>query len=197
MGSNRPNVFYFATTDRNNYAADGSVRDGENAKQVGRSRLWAVTFDSVTSIASDGETVGKIELLLDGTEGGDMFDNITVDRAGIVYLCEDTGDARHNGKIWAYDTKSGKLSVIMQLDPEKFGNLVGKVYTPPVPPFVDDKETSGILDVTDLFATARWYRRGSTVLLVVVQAHFDYDSSVALGAAIYEGGQLLLLVKSP
>ena len=192
-----PNVFYFTTTDRNNFARDGSVRPGENAKQVGRARLWAVTFDDVSKIATDGRAIAKIELLIDGTEGGDMFDNITVDRAGVVYLCEDAGDARHSGRIWAYDTKTGKLTAIMRFDPAKFGDVVGKKYTPPTPPFVDDKETSGILDVTALFEAAKWFRPGSTVLLVTVQAHFDFDSKHPLGDILYEGGQLLLLVKAP
>ena len=58
-------------------------------------------------------------------------------------------------------------------------------------------ETSGILDVTELFSKAGWFRPGSTVLLVVVQAHFGYDPADALGAEISEGGQLLLLVKAP
>ena len=122
----RTNVYYFATTDRNNFAADGSVRKGQNARQIGRSRLWAVTFDSIEAMATGGAPVGRIEMLLDGTEGGDMFDNITVDRAGIVYLCEDAGDSRHAGKIWAYDTNSGELSPIMQFDPTKFGIIVGR-----------------------------------------------------------------------
>lgn len=193
----RPNVYYFASSDVNNYASPHSSREGADAEQVGRSRLWAVTFDDVKNIATDGSPTAKIELLLDGTEGGDMFDNITVDRAGIVYLCEDTGDARHNNKIWAYDTKTGTFSTIMMLDPAKFGDVVNKQYTPPTRPFNDDKEISGILDVTALFEKARWFRRGSTVLLVTTQAHFGYDSQDPIGRQISEGGQLLLLVKAP
>jgi hypothetical protein len=198
----RPNVYYFATTDQNNFAGGDPVKPGENPKQIGRSRLWAVTFDSVTNIKTDGSPTAKIEMLLDGTEGGDMFDNITVDRKGIVYLCEDTGEARHLGKIWAYDTQSGKFGTIMRLAADKFGDVVKATrpkpasYTPPFPPFIEDKETSGILDVTDLFANAPWFRPGSTALLVAVQAHFDYDTSVERGAYLYEGGQLLLLVKA-
>ncbi len=193
----RPNVYYFTTTDRNNFVADGSVGPTDDKKQIGRARLWAVTFDSVKNIATNGSRVGKIEMLLDGTEGGDMFDNITVDRNGVVYLCEDTGEARHAGKVWAYDTKSGKLTTIMRFDPAKFGTITGTNYTPPTAPFIDDKETSGILDVTDLFKTAKWFRSGSTVLLIDVQAHFGYSDADPVGAVVSEGGQLLLLVKAP
>ena len=67
--------------------------------------------------------------------------------------------------------------------------------TPPAAPFVDDKETSGILEVTDLFRDAVWYRPGARVLLVVVQAHFNYDLTHPIGADLVEGGQLLLLVR--
>jgi Bacterial protein of unknown function (DUF839) len=192
-----PDVYLFATTDRNDYAAPNSVIDGADAGQVGRSRLWAVTFDDVQNLDTTGRPTARIELLLDGTEGGDMFDNITVDRNGVVYLCEDTGEARHNGKIWAYDTASGSFTAIAKFDPALFGDVAQKVYTPPTTPFVDDKETSGILDVTALFEKAPWFKAGSTVLLATVQPHFGYDGGPAIGAQIYEGGQLVMLVKAP
>jgi hypothetical protein len=192
-----PSTFYFVTTDRNNFAADGTARDGQDVTQVGRTRLWAVTFDDVNKIATDGAPTAKLELLLDGTEGGDMFDNIAIDKAGVIYLCEDVGNSRHNGKIWSYDTNTGAFTMITKFDPAKFGDLVDKKYTPPTAPFVDNKETSGIIDVTDLFADAAWYRAGSKALLAVAQAHFKYDSSNKIGDELVEGGQLMLLVKAP
>lgn len=191
-----PNVFYFVTTDRNNLAADGTARDGQDVTQVGRTRLWAVTFDDVNKIATDGKPTAKLELLLDGTEGGDMFDNITIDKQGVIYLCEDIGNSRHNGKIWSYDTGTGAFTMITKFDPAKFGDVVDKKYTPPTAPFVDDKETSGIIDVTDLFADAAWYKAGAKVLLVVAQAHFKYDENDKIGGNLVEGGQLLLLTKA-
>lgn len=192
-----PNRYYFVTTDRNNFAADGTARDGQPVNQVGRTRLWAVTFNDVTKIATDGSPVGKIELLLDGTEGGDMFDNITVDKAGRISLNEDIGNARHNGKIWQYDTNTGAFGTIFKFDPAKFGDVVNAAYTAPTAPFTDDKETSGILDVSDVFADATWMKPGAQVLLTVVQAHFEYDPKDPVGAALVEGGQLLLLTKAP
>jgi hypothetical protein len=192
-----PNVFYFVTTDRNNFVADGTVREGQDVQQIGRSRLWAVTFDDVTRIVTDGRPTARLELLLDGTEGGDMFDNIAVDRSRVIYLCEDPGNTRHNAKMWSYDVASGAFTTIMKFDPAKFGDVVNRSYTPPTAPFNDDKETSGVIDVTDLFADAAWFRAGSTVLLVDVQAHFNYDASDRIGAELVQGGQLLLLVKAP
>src|SRR5205807_503258 len=120
-----PNRYYFVTTDRNNFAADGTARDRQPVDQVGRARLSAVTFD-----------------------------------------------------------------------PAKFGDVVNAAYTPPTAPFTDDKETSGVLDVSDVFADAAWARPGAQVLLTVVQAHFEYDAKDPSGAALVEGGQLLLLTKS-
>ncbi|MEN9709897.1 MAG: hypothetical protein RIQ68_2305 [Pseudomonadota bacterium] len=190
-----PNRFYFVTTDRNNFAADGTVRDGQDVTQIGRSRLWAVTFDDVTKMATDGSPVGRIEMLLDGTEGGDMFDNVTIDDNGVLYLCEDPGNSRHNGKIWSYDSRTGAFEIVTKFDPALFGDVVSGQYSAPAAPFVDDKETSGITDVTDLFKNATWYRPGARVLLVVVQAHFVYDASQTIGQDLVEGGQLLLLVK--
>lgn len=191
-----PNLFYFVTTDRNNFAGDGSARDEKGAAQIGRSRLWAITFDDVQKIATDGAPTAKIEMLLDGTEGGDMFDNVGIDASGFIYLCEDPGNSRRNGKIWTYEPASGRLTAITKFDPAKFGDLVDRAYTPPVAPFVDDKETSGIVDVTDLFSDAGWFKAGSRVLLCVVQAHFNYDEGDKIGAEIVQGGQLLLLAKS-
>ena len=191
-----PNRYYFVTTDRNNFEADGTVREGQDVKQIARSRLWAVTFDDVNKIVTDGAPTGKIELLLDGTEGGEMFDNVTVTADGVIYLCEDPGNSRHNGKVWAYELDTGKLEIIAKFDPAKFGDVVGGQYTAPSAPFVDDKETSGVLDVTDLFKDAPWFRPNARVLLIVVQAHFAYDLALPAGAQLVEGGQLLLMVKA-
>ena len=156
-----------------------------------------MTFDDVTKIATDGTPTATLEMLLDGTEGGDMFDNITVDKLGRITLNEDIGNARHNGKIWQYDTNTGAFATIFKFDPAKFGDVVNAAYTPPTAPFTDDKETSGVLDVSDVFADAAWARPGAQVLLTVVQAHFEYDAKDPSGAALVEGGQLLLLTKSP
>ncbi len=191
-----PNRYYFVTTDRNNFEADGTAREGQDVKQVGRSRLWAVTFDDVNKIVTDGAPTGTIELLLDGTEGGEMFDNVTVTADGVIYLCEDPGNSRHNGKVWAYDLDTGKMEIIAKFDPAKFGDVVNGQYTPTVAPFVDDKETSGVLDVTDLFKDAPWFRANARALLLVVQAHFEYDLTLPAGAQLVEGGQLLLMVKA-
>jgi secreted PhoX family phosphatase len=192
-----PNIFYFVTTDRNDFASDASVRYDQIRTQVARSRLWAVTFDDVTKIATDGTPTAKIEMLLDGTEGIYMLDNIAVDKQGIITMCEDPGLSRHESKVWTYDTTSSQLTAIMQMDRALTGSVNGEGgYTAPTKPFKDDNESSGVIDVTDLLADAAWFRPGSKALLIVVQAHFSYDTTDPIGAELVEGGQLLVLVKA-
>jgi hypothetical protein len=196
-----PNRYFFVTTDRNNYAGDGgSLVSGVfqtpangGSTQVGRSRLWAITFDDINNINTAGGATGKIELLLNGTEGQDMFDNITVDDRGVITLNEDIGNSAHNGKMWTYDTNTGLFSMIFKHDPSKFGDLLAGVFSAPTAPFNTDKETSGVLDVTALFSDAAWYGNGGRVLLTVDQAHFSYASDAQLA----EGGQLMLLTSVP
>jgi len=176
---NNSNVMYFVTTDQYD-----QVKDGVGV-QVGRSRLWRVTFDN----ASNPTAGGKLDMLLDGSEELQMMDNITVGEDGKVYIQEDVGNQQHLGKIWVYDPTTGSRTQIFQHDQARFGNI----NIPAVLPFNLDEESSGIIEVTDLF-------RGSDVdfggrnrfFLADVQAH--YRTGVP---ATVEGGQLLLLIQAP
>ncbi|HKU07446.1 MAG TPA: hypothetical protein VJR30_15355, partial [Bradyrhizobium sp.] len=67
-----PNRFYFVTTNAFNAP----------------SQLWSLDFVD----AAHPELGGTIKLLLNGTEGQQMFDNITVDSRGNIVLCEDVGN---------------------------------------------------------------------------------------------------------
>ena len=53
---------------------------------------------------------GTIKLLLNGTEGQQMFDNITVNAQGKIILQEDVGNNAHIGKVWQYDPSTDSLS---------------------------------------------------------------------------------------
>ncbi|NBO66563.1 MAG: hypothetical protein EBU88_17250, partial [Acidobacteria bacterium] len=162
-----PNQYFFVTTDRLDTVSDGL------GTQVGRSRLWRVTFDDIKN--PDGG--GTIDLLLDGTEGGNMFDNLAIDKAGHVLLQEDPGNAAHNAKIWQYDIATDKLTLLTKFDPARFGdtNLAATA------PFTVDEESSGIIDMQDIL--------GSGWFLFDAQAH--YTTGVA--PELVEGGQLLAL----
>jgi hypothetical protein len=74
-----PDVFYFTTTN-----AFGQP-----------SRLWAAEFNDASNPAAGG----TIRMLLDGTEGQQMLDNMTVTKDGKVLLQEDPGNQAHLAKI--------------------------------------------------------------------------------------------------
>jgi hypothetical protein len=151
------NRFYFVTTNAFNAP----------------SQLWAVDFNDASNPASGG----TIKLLLDGSEGQQMFDNITVDSDGNVILQEDVGNNAHLGKVWQYDPASDSLTQIAVHDPDRF--LTGAPHF-----LTQDEESSGVIDVTDILGNA-----GEHVYLADVQAHFTAGVPVDQ----VEGGQLLLI----
>jgi hypothetical protein len=145
--------FYWATT-----ASFGST-----------SRLWRLNF--TPAMLNDPSSGGTIDMLLDGTEGQQMMDNVTVDD-GHVKLQEDVGNNPRLGKIWDYTIATDTLTELAQHDPERF--LV------PGPKFkTSDEESSGIIPADFL---------GDNAYLLDVQAHYaNADPSLV------EGGQLLVL----
>jgi phosphodiesterase/alkaline phosphatase D-like protein len=170
-----PNQYFFVTTDQLDQVADGV------GTQIGRSRLWRLNFADITN----PDAGGTIDLLLDGTEGQTMFDNLTVDRYGHITLLEDTGNAQHNGKTWQYDIATDKLTQLTKFDPARFGDVVpvagaASTITPATAPFTLDEETSGVIDVQDIL--------GAGYYLIDVQAHYSIADP-----NLVEGGQLLAL----
>ncbi len=164
-----PNVFYFLTTDRLTSAIDA---DG-----AGRSRLYRLTFDDIrTPLAG-----GRIDALIDGTEGHEMLDNMTVAEDGSLILQEDVGNQPRLGKVWHFDPKTKQLVEIAAHDPARF--IKGS------PTFLtEDEESSGVIDVTALLAKANAnYADGRRYFLLTVQAHHPTTPELV------EGGQLVLL----
>lgn len=174
----KSNRFYFVTTDRYD-----QVKDGVGA-QAGRSRLWRLTFSNITQ----PELGGTIEMLLDGTGPYQMFDNITVDRCGYVLLQEDPGNQDYNAKIWIYRPDSIWLSQIARHDVARFGDLSISATSP----FTKDEESSGIVEVTNLFKGVDGYdTKKNKYYLLTSQAHktgAPYNTT-----EVVEGGQLLLM----
>ncbi|MGE3106778.1 MAG: alkaline phosphatase PhoX [Phycisphaerales bacterium] len=155
------NDFYFVTTDRFN-----------SASQVGRSRLWRLRFDDITN----PEAGGSVTALLDGTEGGNMFDNLTIDSHGRILIEEDIGGQDALGKIWLYDTSSGSFGQIAQFD--------AALFSPGATGFLTrDEEASGIIDARDVLGDG-WF-------LLDAQAHYG------IAGELVEGGQLLALYVDP
>lgn len=192
---NNPRDFYFVTTDR----LDTSTNTGENqtigasgpANQKGMSRLWRLRFDDITNPTLGGE----ITLLIDGGKNGqkvNMLDNMCVAADGMIYLTEDPGNSTYLGKTWAYDTASDTLVQLLKFDSQRWGELAVNGGTPGAfAPWTNDKEISGVVDVTSLFPHAA----DETVLLLDVQDH-STNAAVATTSSA-EGGQLLLVKVAP
>lgn len=110
-------------------------------------------------------------------------DNVTWSPDGFIYVQEDRSTQLHvfggvsgrDASIWQLDPVAGAATRIAEVDRQGAGNL-------------GDWETSGVLDVTDLFIADG----GERLLLVTVMAHTLKDGVIA-DADLVEGGQLLLL----
>ena len=145
-----PNDFYFVTT----------------ASFTGNSRLWRLRFID----AAEPTLGGTIEMLLDGSEGQKMLDNISVDSRGHIMLCEDVGNNAHVGRVFRYDIATDALTVVASHDPERFSPGGASFLT-------QDEETSGVIDASALLGNGWW--------LIDVQAHFATTTEAV------EGGQYL------
>jgi hypothetical protein len=165
------------TTDRYD-----QVKDGVGAT-VGRSRLWRLTFDNI----ENPQAGGSIEMMLDGTEAGNMYDNITVDSAGNLILMEDVGNQAHNGKIWKYEPMIDSPTMLGKHDPARFGNL----GIPASAGFNQDEESSGVIEVTEFFDGVTGYETNLyRYFLLDVQAHFNLATT---DPELLEKGQLLMM----
>jgi hypothetical protein len=186
-----PRDFYFVTTDR----LDTNTSTGFNqtigasgpANQNGKSRLWRLRFDDITNPLLGG----VVDLLIDGSEDNqkvNMLDNMCVAADGTVFMTEDPGNSTYSGKSWAYDPTTDMLLGLTKMDEARWGDLAVNGGTPgAVAPHANDKEISGVIDVTSMFPHAA----DEQVLLIDVQ---DHSSNPAVAnAASVEGGQLLLM----
>lgn len=156
-----PNDFYFVTT----------------ATYTGPSRLWRLRFDD----GAAPELGGTISMVVDGTEGHHMFDNLTITCRGQIFLQEDpgvpAGNPDHLATIWRYSIRRDRLQAVARHDPERF--VLGG------PGFLTrDEESSGIIDVSDILGEG-WF-------LLDVQAPYNIGD-----AELVAGGQLLALHVPP
>jgi Ca2+-binding RTX toxin-like protein len=150
-----PNWFYFNTT----------------ASFAGNSRLWRLEFNDI----NNPEAGGTIRMMLNGTEGQRMLDNMTVSADGRVTLVEDVGNNAFLGRVLQYDPVTDTLVPIGIHDSARFG-------TPPTAPFNQDEEASGVLDVTSILGGP-----DRKAYLLDTQAHYS------IGGELVEGGQLQLM----
>jgi hypothetical protein len=148
-----PDDFYFVTT----------------AGFTGNSRLWRVHFND----PADPEAGGTIEMLLDGSEGQKMMDNITINKHGQIIIQEDPGNQPYLARIWLYSLKRDTLTEIAQHDPERFSPGAAGFIT-------QDEESSGVIDASSILGRG-WY-------LLVQEVHLT-----STDAELVEGGQLLAM----
>jgi cysteine-rich repeat protein len=147
-----PRDFYFVTTN----------------SATAPSRLWRLRFNDI----AQPELGGVIEMLLDGTEGQVMLDNIGMDARGHILMQEDVGNNPRLGQLFRYDVATDTLTTIAQHDPA--------LFTTGAPAFLtSDEESSGAIDATDLLGPGWW--------LIDVQAHFT------ISGELVEGGQFIAL----
>ena len=116
-------------------------------------------------------------MLLDGSEGPKMMDNLTINRRGRIFIQEDLGGQDHIARIWRYDIETYKLLFVAQHDPQRFNPGSADFLT-------RDEESSGIIDASDILGEG-WF-------LLDVQAHYD-----AGDPELVQGGQLLALHVPP
>ena len=153
------NNFYFVTSD--------TLTSGG-----GRSRLYRMTFDDL----EDPLAGGTVTALLEGEEGHEMFDNLTIDTLGRVLIQEDPGSSSRLAKLWLYDSDTGGVAEVAAHN--------ANFFTPGAADFLTtNEESSGILDAANLLGPG-WF-------LLDVQAHYGLPGEQV------EGGQLLALYVDP
>jgi hypothetical protein len=149
--------------------------------RIQSSKLYKLTFDDIGSRLG-----GKIELVVDraalppnGSPLFAQFDNIAVASNGHVFIQEDPGNNAYLARIWRVNPRTETATELFAADPAKF-------LAPP-PPFNQDEEHSGIIEVTSLVRSASWFQRGRRYLLGVTQAHYPIPGELV------EGGQFYML----
>jgi Bacterial protein of unknown function (DUF839)/PEP-CTERM motif len=155
----RENDYYFVTTDANTSGG-------------GRSRLYRMRFDDIANPVAGG----TVTALLTGTEGQEMFDNLTIDSHGRILIQEDVGNNSRLGKIWLYDIGTGGYLEIAAHDSARFSTGQPGFLT-------QDEESSGIIDARDILGDG-WF-------LLDSQAHYGIPGELV------EGGQLMAMYVNP
>jgi len=144
-----PNVFWFVTTANFN----------------GPTRLWKATFADATK----PELGGTIEAVLEGTEGLHMLDNMTVtDKGGQLLLQEDPGNNRYLARVYSYNTRTDRVTPILEHDPARFLAGASGFLT-------EDEESSGVIDVSSLLG------QGTYLLTTQVHTAHPYPELVEYG----------------
>ncbi|MEY4519585.1 MAG: hypothetical protein RLZZ499_2185 [Cyanobacteriota bacterium] len=165
---------------------------------------WGTTYKIDTEFSEFGDPLtGQIDILYDGDDAGNgQFagsdfglrspDNLDWADDGYIYIQEDRataededfgGESGEEASIWRLDPNSGELTRVAQMDRD----ALPKGQTDPEPDDIGNWESSGILDVSELFDEAP-----GTRFIYGVQAHSVEDGVIA-DADLVQGGQLAFL----
>jgi 2',3'-cyclic-nucleotide 2'-phosphodiesterase / 3'-nucleotidase / 5'-nucleotidase len=155
---------------------------------------WGTTYIVDVDFTADWSAIpATLTILYDGDETADHGlrnpDNLDWGDDGIITVQEDRAE-----KGGPFGRTSGREASIWQLDPQTGAALrIAEMNRAAVPddPKADDIgnwESSGVLDVTALFATAP----GETLLLATVQAHSLREGLIAEHDLV-QGGQVVWL----
>ncbi len=146
-----------------------------------------------------------IKIIYDGEDaGGGQFagpdfgirspDNLEWADNGFIYINEDRSistfglTSKIEASLWQLDPESGAATRILEMD----RNAVPFQQTDGAPTDIGNWESSGVLDVTDLFLT----RPGETLLLLDVQGHSLSSPIIGGSTNLAEGGQILFASKT-
>jgi trimeric autotransporter adhesin len=153
-----PNEYYFLTT------ASSSLP----------SRMWRLTFSDITNPLAGG----VIEMVLNGTEGQLMMDNMCFDKQGNIITQEDPGGNNRLARLWKYYPATDGFIPLAQSKPTYF--------TTGQPNFITiDEEHSAVIDMSDIL--------GEGVYMFVTQVHSSTPVAGPNQTELQEGGQLTLM----
>ncbi|CAB4618848.1 MAG: hypothetical protein F2599_02100 [Actinobacteria bacterium] len=141
---NNKNDYYFVQKSSAGASVTLNPDDATVVKRDGGA-LWKVSFTDIKNPAK-GAT---LELVLDGTEAPylNMPDNITVDKGGRILIQEDPGKNAQVSRVIAYDIATKKMAVVARFKDVYFSS----VATLATAKMTEDEESSGIIEVTELF----------------------------------------------
>ena len=154
-------TFYFVTT----------------ATSTSASRLWALEF----SDATNPEAGGTVRMLLNGSEGQVMLDNMTVADDGSILLQEDPGNNARLAKIWRYNPGTDTLVELAQHNPALFSGA-GAI--------TQDEESSGVVDISSFLSGVSGYDTSKySYFLIADQIH----KAVASPTSVVQLGELSVM----
>jgi secreted PhoX family phosphatase len=183
----------FASTGRvtNLGDIDGDGSDDEINDPWGTT--YVMTVD-LASLSGDGDVTGSMRIIYDGNETGDMGlrspDNLDWADDGFLYIQEDRS-------VGGFGAESGREASIWRLDADVPGEAlhiaemdrtaVPEGQSDSDPDDLGDWESSGILDVSELFGEP-----GGSLFLFDIQAHSIRDGIIEKNNLV-QGGQLLFM----